>query len=720
MQMPHTPGSEGPWTGQSDLFIQTPIFDDDESLIVIVHELSSYFVDLIQAPHTFEQLRTAVHPGIVSALLMLRWHYSNIEHDDRGVWETRGFACEIVAKNAAGNDVHIMFMYGLANSESIQWRFLTYLSEKEAIDYLLHELPATKGALAHTPNTEEANELEHGMSPNDDQEDERASLLWNQPSSHDRPSLQQLESDRRKQKPDLSDEDPTKPFVGLNALEIAAIANAKKFLSQRVVQKIVNDIWSGHIVFWESLSVRSRKKAQVYNQRRADPYSRLRVPKYQKVFEALFFAVFLALYYAVLVERNPYHITPVEVMLYIWIAAFACEEFGEFRDAGTLFYAADFWSLWDVIIIAIGAAFLVARIVGLSKDSDRIIDVSFDILSLEAIFLVPRVCSLLSLVPYFGSLIPCLKAMTKDFVNFLGIVTILFIGFLTTFTMLARDTFTVTEIWWTMIYVFFGSSYLGFSLADFIAHTPVEWQMAMLIGQWQISKTLGSTLMLCFVVLTNILLLTSLIAILSNSLTKVMDHAREEYLYQYSVFVLEASASRRLTYYFPPLNLIPLILFRPLRLCVPADQIRSARIFLLKATHWPYVAAIYAYEHAGGQLVESVADWRHNSQSKLTVRHRPLPGNKRLQRTLRYPGLGNRSEISLPAKNPMGEGHGTATDNSELMVELSEVKKMIGKLNMQEKMEQKLDVQQRLIEKLSRQVDELNQRLAKPDSEDEH
>lgn len=53
------------------------------------------------------------------------------------------------------------------------------------------------------------------------------------------------------------------------------------------------------------------------------------------------------------------------------------------------------------------------------------------------------------------------------------------------------------------------------------------------------------------------------------------------------------------------------------------------------------------------------------------------------------------------------------------MVELSEVKNMIGKLNMQEKMEQKLDMQQRLIEKLSRQVDELNQRLAKPDREDE-
>lgn len=52
---------------------------------------------------------------------------------------------------------------------------------------------------------------------------------------------------------------------------------------------------------------------------KADPYCRLRVPRYQKVFEAAFFAIFLGLYYAVLVERNPKHITLVEVLLYIWI-----------------------------------------------------------------------------------------------------------------------------------------------------------------------------------------------------------------------------------------------------------------------------------------------------------------------------------------------------------------------------------------------------------------
>lgn len=44
-------------------------------------------------------------------------------------------------------------------------------------------------------------------------------------------------------------------------------------------------------------------------------------------------------------------------------------------------------------------------IVGLMQDSDYIIDVAFDILSMVALFLVPRIFSVMSLNPYFGSLV---------------------------------------------------------------------------------------------------------------------------------------------------------------------------------------------------------------------------------------------------------------------------------------------------------------------------
>ena len=71
MQMPQTPGSEGPRTGPTDFSPQTPNFDDDESLAVVVRELSSYFADIIQAPHTFEQLRTASIGHILKPLVCL-------------------------------------------------------------------------------------------------------------------------------------------------------------------------------------------------------------------------------------------------------------------------------------------------------------------------------------------------------------------------------------------------------------------------------------------------------------------------------------------------------------------------------------------------------------------------------------------------------------------------------------------------------------------------
>jgi hypothetical protein len=144
--------------------------------------------------------------------------------------------------------------------------------------------------------------------------------------------------------------------------------------------------------------------------------------------------------------------------------------------------------------------------------------------------------------------------------------------------MLARDQFTLSEMSWILVKVFFGSSYIGFDVMK------------------EISPVFGPPLMLVFVCLTNILLITSLISILSNSFMKVTAHAREEYLYVYSVYVLEAASSNRLTHFYPPLNLIPLFLIRPLRLLVSSESLRSIRILLLKVTHTPIVGAIWLYE----------------------------------------------------------------------------------------------------------------------------
>jgi hypothetical protein len=153
--------------------------------------------------------------------------------------------------------------------------------------------------------------------------------------------------------------DPISAFVGLNALEIAAVADAKRFLSQHIVQKIVTGIWNGDIVYWDSLSVHSTKAPRFYNSHTMDPFSRLRVPKYLKAWEVLFFASFLFLYYLVLLVRDNSHLTVPEILLFFWIAAFCYDELSEWLDAGSIFYATDIWNIFDMAIIGIAVAFAV-------------------------------------------------------------------------------------------------------------------------------------------------------------------------------------------------------------------------------------------------------------------------------------------------------------------------------------------------------------------------
>ncbi|CAK4030375.1 Ca2+ Mg2+-permeable cation channel [Lecanosticta acicola] len=544
-----------------------PDIDGTETFDALVRKLSVYFVQAIEAPHEWDELRGEVygiflrpltrylvddvqHEAIVCALLALKWHFDALEHgDDRGINETRGLACELVA-----------------------WRFVTHLTQRETIDFLCRDLPSPR----RDPCPRESNGDLQAADLDGNLEEavhERAPLL-----DAYSPNLEESFYDEQPQDSEYGEQSGfASTFANLNALEIAAVSNAKKFLGQKSIQQIIDGIWKGEIVFWETLGTHSKKEAKVYRKSHADPFCRLRVPLYLKAFEVLFFAAFLALYYVVLVQKHANSVTVPEIMLYVWLASFSYNELVEYWDAGSIFYATDFWSLWDLGIIFVGIAFFTTRMLGLVDHDGVATDVAFDILSIEALFLVPRICSLLSLHPYFGMLLPVLKEMTKDFIKFLGLVAILYLGFSTSFSFLARGTFTFREMNWILIKVFFGSSYLGFDIAD------------------QISPALGPPLMFIFVCMTNILLITSLISLLSNKLDSIMLHARDEYLFVYAVYVLEAATSNRLTFFLPPLNLLPLML-RPLRLIVSPQQLRNARIVLLKATHWPFVLALLGYE----------------------------------------------------------------------------------------------------------------------------
>lgn len=147
------------------------------------------------------------------------------------------------------------------------WRFLTHLSEREVVDYCLYEIPEPED-----PGEDGRPQSDENGDRQSEEIDENTALLaqtWPGTVHSARTALSTTGSNRRYQlmksisrltivhdvdddEDEDEDEDPTKPFVTLNALEIAAVADAKRFLSQHVVQKIITGIWNGDIIFWDS------------------------------------------------------------------------------------------------------------------------------------------------------------------------------------------------------------------------------------------------------------------------------------------------------------------------------------------------------------------------------------------------------------------------------------------------------------------------------------
>ena len=229
--MPEIPGTP-PASGPSDNY--SPIIDEAEPFTAVVEKLSASIIRAIESTYTYEQLRTSVggqklkplistlteechHTAVVAALLAARWLFISMENDGTELNESRAYACEIVAG-----------------------QFLTYLSEKELIDYLLYELPTSDSRPDPSGSGGRVNDINEATAllraPERD-------LFSTSPAARTDASLTKVRK--------ASDvEDISEAFEGLNALEIAAVANAKKFLSQTQVQKIVTNIWDGDIIFW--------------------------------------------------------------------------------------------------------------------------------------------------------------------------------------------------------------------------------------------------------------------------------------------------------------------------------------------------------------------------------------------------------------------------------------------------------------------------------------
>lgn len=399
------------------------------------------------------------------------------------------------------------------------------------------------------------------------------------------------------------------------ALEMAITTRAKVFLSSPVVQTVVDDIYSGRVIF--SMTSNRSVLADNYKPRAIEIYDytktpfldhyRLRVPKYGAILEFLNFALLLLTFVLCLSNQDVQHMSSAEIVFVIFAVAFALEEYTASKEHGWEIYIANMWNVFDTAFIFVFLCYMVLRIKGLVQDDAMASEWAFDVLACGACILFPR----LAFFAIKNNLVViALRGMISEFVFFMGIAAICFSGLLFTLHTLAGDKWSIRGIIWLMVQIWFGNTYLSFGQAA--SFHPI----------------FGPILMTGFAALSSTLLLTILISILSNTFARIDANATQEYLFQFAIATIEGVKSDALFSYQPPFNLLAFAILWPASWFVSPRTLHSANVFLIRFTSFPILVTISIYERyfaAGKGLRESGKDAAQSVYNSLPRRLKNMP-----------------------------------------------------------------------------------------------
>ncbi|KAF5327160.1 hypothetical protein D9619_004543 [Psilocybe cf. subviscida] len=345
--------------------------------------------------------------------------------------------------------------------------------------------------------------------------------------------------------------------------QMAISTQAKAFLASPLAQQVVNDIYAGKVVF--SLTANRSILADNYKTRGIEIYNphsapfinhyRLRVPKYGTYLGFLNFSLLLFTFMMCLAKQDRNHVTPWEVAFMILGSAFALEEYTAATEHGWIIYIANMWNAFDFAFILVFLTYFFMRLKGLSSGHG---------------------CREQRLICWFNR---SLRAMISQFVLFIGIAAVCFSGLLFTLWTLAsgdpegKARWTFKSIAWLMVQIWFGNTYLSFAQAT------------------SFHPFFGPILMTAFAALSNTLLLTILISILSNTVARI-----DSYLFQFTIATIEGVKSDALFSYQPPFNILAFVLLKPASWFLSPRALHSMNVFLIKVTSLPQLIVIGLYE----------------------------------------------------------------------------------------------------------------------------
>ncbi|TDZ58530.1 Calcium channel YVC1 [Colletotrichum trifolii] len=396
----------------------------------------------------------------------------------------------------------------------------------------------------------------------------------------------------------------------LTALELAILSESKRFISSAGCQRVVNAVYSGRVVYtplsfvdvlpdhykYRPISLYDPRRAPILN------HHRLIVPRARHLIEFAQFLVLVLLYFLAMAHRRSAD-EAWEFLFCIYAAGWVLDELAAVAEHGWEVHAQNLWSWLDVTFSAMYGVYVLARIydVAMGNFPDGH---GLHVLPLAAPILLTRVA--FNMAPDNIVLIS-LHAMMKDFMLLSLLACWCFMGFLLALQWLidSNDNFNETPSWFTickwMLWIWFG-----------LDGTGIEESV-------QFHVVLGPALMVGFAFLGNTLFLTILVAMLTNTFSKIIADEVAEVQFRRAVLTFEGVKSDAIFAYPPPFNIFALVTLLPLRFLVSPKTFHAVNVALIKALNLPTLLLISLYERrqfsnkARSRLRNGLLGWRHFS-----------------------------------------------------------------------------------------------------------
>ncbi|KAH6894749.1 nonselective cation channel [Thelonectria olida] len=373
----------------------------------------------------------------------------------------------------------------------------------------------------------------------------------------------------------------------LMALELAILSESKNFISSQACQKVVNAVYQGQVVYTPLSFVDilpdhyKHHPVSLYDPRKAPllNYYRLIVPRSRNIIELVQFVVLVLLYVAAMAHRNSANLSLFEALFVVYTAGWVLNEFAAIIEHGWEVHSQNTWSFLDITFTLIFGVYFFARVYDISVG--HIHDgIAFHVLCVAAPVLLTRVA--FNLMPD-NIVFISLHAMMKDFLVLTFLAVWCVTGFFLALQWLVMNDGSATgPKWYTvtkwLLWIWFG-----------LDGTGIEESV-------QFHVILGPALMVAFAFLGNTLFLTILVALLTNTFSRIVAAETAEIQFRRAVQTFEGVKSDAIFAYPPPFNLLALIILLPLKFFVSPRAFHTIHVAMVRVLNAPTLLLINIYE----------------------------------------------------------------------------------------------------------------------------